>query len=183
MKALLPSTLRANLSCIKGRLGWVWGSPTLTAVSVHSLTRTTPLFQPKQLFWNGDCTRRCRCFRRNLIQCDPRQCKSDEECALRSGVRGCFSTKTSYCLAAGGGVFRTFDGAFLRFPANCAFVLSTICQKLPDISFQLIINFDKWSSPNLTIISPVYFYINEEQILINDRNTVKVTNRVLSLTK
>lgn len=131
-------------------------------------------FQPKQLFWNGDCTRRCRCFRRNLIQCDPRHCKSDEECALRNGVRGCFSTRSSFCLAAGGGVFRTFDGAFLRFPANCAFVLSTICQKLPDFSFQLIINFDKWSSPNLTIISPVYFYINEEQILISDRNTVKV---------
>lgn len=142
-----------------------------------------PIFQPKQLFWNSDCTRRCRCFRRNLIQCDPRQCKSDEECALRNGVRGCFSTKTSYCLAAGGGVFRTFDGAFLRFPANCAFVLSTICQKLPDISFQLIINFDKWSSPNLTIISPVYFYINEEQILINDRNTVKVTSPSLILKK
>lgn len=134
-----------------------------------------PLLQPKQLFWNSDCTRRCRCFRRNLIQCDPRQCKSGEECALRHGVRGCFSTRTSYCLAAGGGVFRTFDGAFLRFPANCAFVLSTICQKLPDISFQLIINFDKWSAPNLTVISPVYFYINEEQILISDRNTVKVT--------
>ena len=135
------------------------------------------LFQPKQLFWNGDCTRRCRCFRRNLIQCDPRHCKSDEECALRNGVRGCFSTRSSFCLAAGGGVFRTFDGAFLRFPANCAFVLSTICQKLPDFSFQLIINFDKWSSPNLTIISPVYFYINEEQILISDRNTVKVRSR------
>lgn len=133
-----------------------------------------PLLQPKQLFWNSDCTRRCRCFRRNLIQCDPRQCKSDEECALRNGLRGCFATRSSYCLAAGGGVFRTFDGAFLRFPANCAFVLSTICQKLPDISFQLIINFDKWSSPNLTIISPIYFYINEEQILISDRNTVKV---------
>ena len=73
-------------------------------------------------------------------------------------------------------IFLTFDGAFLRFPANCAFVLSTICHKLPDISFQLIINFDKWSAPNLTIISPVYFYINEEQILINDRNTVKVTD-------
>lgn len=135
---------------------------------------TGSLFQPKQLFWNGDCTRRCRCFRRNLIQCDPRHCKSDEECALRNGVRGCFSTRSSFCLAAGGGVFRTFDGAFLRFPANCAFVLSTICQKLPDFSFQLIINFDKWSSPNLTVISPVYFYINEEQILISDRNTVKV---------
>ncbi|XP_048368680.1 alpha-tectorin isoform X2 [Sphaerodactylus townsendi] len=131
-------------------------------------------YEPKQLFWSSDCTRRCRCFRRNLIQCDPRQCKSDEECALRNGVRGCFTTKTSYCIAAGGGVFRTFDGAFLHFPANCAFVLSTICQKLPDVSFQLIINFDKWSSPNLTIISPVYFYINEEQILISDRNTVKV---------
>nr|XP_020648218.1 alpha-tectorin [Pogona vitticeps] len=131
-------------------------------------------YEPKQLFWNSDCTRRCRCFRRNLIQCDPRQCKSDEECALQNGVRGCFSRKSSYCMAAGGGVFRTFDGAFLRFPANCAFVLSTICQKLPDVSFQLIINFDKWSSPNLTIISPVYFYINEEQILITDRNTVKV---------
>lgn len=134
-------------------------------------------FQPKQLFWSGDCTRRCRCFRRNLIQCDPRHCKSDEECGLRNGVRGCFSTRSSFCLAAGGGVFRTFDGAFLRFPANCAFVLSTICQKLPDFSFQLIINFDKWSSPNLTIISPVYFYINEEQILITDRNTVKVRSR------
>ena len=149
----------------------------------QSFMQRASLFQPKQLFWNSDCTRRCRCFRRNLIQCDPRQCKSDEECALRNGVRGCFSTKTSYCLAAGGGVFRTFDGAFLRFPANCAFVLSTICQKLPDISFQLIINFDKWSAPNLTIISPVYFYINEEQILINDRNTVKVTSLSLILKK
>ncbi|NXG08040.1 TECTA protein, partial [Sakesphorus luctuosus] len=138
-------------------------------------------YEPKQLFWNGDCTRRCRCFRRNLIQCDPRHCKSDEECALRNGVRGCFSTRSSFCLAAGGGVFRTFDGAFLRFPANCAFVLSTICQKLPDFSFQLIINFDKWSSPNLTIISPVYFYINEEQILISDRNTVKVNGSHVSI--
>ncbi|XP_075183389.1 alpha-tectorin [Anomaloglossus baeobatrachus] len=140
----------------------------------HSWVKRDTFCQPKQLFWNSDCTRRCRCFGRNLIQCDPRHCKSDEECALRNGVRGCFSKKSSYCIAAGGGVFRTFDGAFLRFPANCAFVLSTICQKLPDISFQLIINFDKWSSPNLTVISPVYFYINEEQILINDRNTVKV---------
>lgn len=87
--------------------------------------------------------------------------------------------KSSYCIAAGGGVFRTFDGAFLRFPANCAFVLSTICQKLPDISFQLIINFDKWTYPNLTIISPVYFYINEEQILISDRNTIKVQYQVI----
>uniref|UniRef100_A0A8C7E2J2 Alpha-tectorin n=1 Tax=Naja naja TaxID=35670 RepID=A0A8C7E2J2_NAJNA len=138
-------------------------------------------YEPKQLFWNSDCTRRCRCFRRNLIQCDPRQCKSDEECALQNGVRGCFSMKSSYCIAAGGGVFRTFDGAFLRFPANCAFVLSTICQKLPDISFQLIINFDKWTYPNLTIISPVYFYINEEQILISDRNTIKVNGTSVSI--
>ncbi|XP_063799566.1 alpha-tectorin [Pseudophryne corroboree] len=138
-------------------------------------------YEPKQLFWNSDCTRRCRCFGRNLIQCDPRHCKSDEECALRNGVRGCFSKKSSYCIAAGGGVFRTFDGAFLRFPANCAFVLSTICQKLPDISFQLIINFDKWSSPNLTVISPIYFYINEEQILISDRNTVKVNGTQVSV--
>uniref|UniRef100_A0A8C5SFY2 Tectorin alpha n=1 Tax=Laticauda laticaudata TaxID=8630 RepID=A0A8C5SFY2_LATLA len=126
-------------------------------------------------------SRRCRCFRRNLIQCDPRQCKSDEECALQNGVRGCFSMKSSYCIAAGGGVFRTFDGAFLHFPANCAFVLSTICQKLPDISFQLIINFDKWTYPNLTIISPVYFYINEEQILISDRNTIKVNGTSVSI--
>uniref|UniRef100_A0A670Z162 Alpha-tectorin n=1 Tax=Pseudonaja textilis TaxID=8673 RepID=A0A670Z162_PSETE len=138
-------------------------------------------YEPKQLFWNSDCTRRCRCFRRNLIQCDPRQCKSDEECALQNGVRGCFSMKSSYCIAAGGGVFRTFDGAFLHFPANCAFVLSTICQKLPDISFQLIINFDKWTYPNLTIISPVYFYINEEQILISDRNTIKVNGTSVSI--
>ncbi|XP_077695788.1 alpha-tectorin isoform X4 [Eretmochelys imbricata] len=138
-------------------------------------------YEPKQLFWNSDCTRRCRCFRRNLVQCDPRQCKSDEECALRNGVRGCFSTKSSYCLAAGGGVFRTFDGAFLHFPANCAFVLSTICQKLPDFSFQLIISFDKWSLPNLTVISPVYFYINEEQILISDRNTIKVNGTQVTI--
>uniref|UniRef100_G1PN46 Alpha-tectorin n=1 Tax=Myotis lucifugus TaxID=59463 RepID=G1PN46_MYOLU len=125
-------------------------------------------YEPKSaLKWNGVLVRII--FFKNKVQIRPRRCPP-----APTGVRGCFSTRTSYCLAAGGGVFRTFDGAFLRFPANCAFVLSTICQKLPDISFQLIINFDKWSSPNLTIISPVYFYINEEQILISDRNTVKV---------
>ncbi|XP_043931083.1 alpha-tectorin [Protopterus annectens] len=138
-------------------------------------------YEPQQFFWNSDCTRRCRCIGRNLIQCNPRRCKSDEDCALRNGVRGCFSRKSSHCIAAGGGVFQTFDGAFLRFPAACSFILSTICHKLPDISFQLIINFDKWSSPNLTIISPVYFYINEEQILINHHNTVKVNGSVVTI--
>lgn len=129
--------------------------------------------QPKQLFWNSDCTKRCQCIGRNLIQCDPRRCKSEEECVLRHGVRGCFTRRNQHCVASGGGVFRTFDGASLRLPASCSFVLSTICHKLPELSFQLIANFDKWSTPNLTTISHAYLYINEENILISG-NTVKV---------
>lgn len=131
------------------------------------------LWQPKQLFWNGDCTKRCQCIGRNLIQCDPRRCKAEEECTLRNGVRGCFARRTQHCVASGGGVFRTFDGASLRLPASCSFVLSTICHKLPELSFQLIANFDKWSTPNLTTISHAYLYINEENILISG-STVKV---------
>lgn len=130
-------------------------------------------FQPKQLFWNSDCTKRCHCIGRNLVQCDPRRCKADEECSLRHGVRGCVARRSQHCVGSGGGVFRTFDGASLRFPASCSFVLSTNCHKLPDLSFQLIANFDKWSTPNLTTISHVYLYINEENILISG-NTVKV---------
>ncbi|XP_051788213.1 alpha-tectorin [Erpetoichthys calabaricus] len=137
-------------------------------------------YEPKQLFWNSDCTKRCQCIGRNLIQCDPRRCKSEEECALRHGVRGCFSRKSQHCIASGGGVFRTFDGAFLRLPAACSFVLSTICHKLPELSFQLIANFDKWSYPNLTVISHAYLYINEEKILISG-NTVKVNGTPVSV--
>lgn len=129
--------------------------------------------QPKQLFWNSDCTKRCQCIGRNLVQCDPRRCKAEEECVLRNGVRGCFARRNQHCVASGGGVFRTFDGASLRLPASCSFVLSTICHKLPELSFQLIANFDKWSTPNLTTISHAYLYINEENILISG-NTVKV---------
>lgn len=88
-------------------------------------------------------------------------------------MRGCFLRRSQHCVGSGGGVFRTFDGASLRFPASCSFVLSTNCQKLPDLSFQLIANFDKWSTPNLTTISHVYLYINEENILVSG-NTVKV---------
>lgn len=76
-------------------------------------------------------------------------------------------------MASGAGVFKTFDGASLRLPASCSFVLSTNCHKLPDLSFQLIANFDKWSVPNLTTISHVYLYINEEKILVSG-NMVKV---------
>uniref|UniRef100_A0AAY4DW95 Tectorin alpha n=1 Tax=Denticeps clupeoides TaxID=299321 RepID=A0AAY4DW95_9TELE len=130
-------------------------------------------YEPKQLFWNSDCTKRCQCIGRNLIQCDPRRCKAEEECALRHGVRGCFARRNQHCVASGGGVFRTFDGASLRLPASCSFVLSTICHKLPELSFQLIANFDKWSTPNLTTISHAYLYINEENILISG-STVKV---------
>ncbi|KAL2094954.1 hypothetical protein ACEWY4_009673 [Coilia grayii] len=130
-------------------------------------------YEPKQLFWNGDCSKRCQCIGRNLIQCNPRRCKAEEECGLRNGVRGCFTRRTQHCVASGGGVFRTFDGASLRLPASCSFVLSTICHKLPELSFQLIANFDKWSTPNLTTISHVYLYINEENILISG-STVKV---------
>ncbi|XP_061607135.1 alpha-tectorin isoform X3 [Phyllopteryx taeniolatus] len=130
-------------------------------------------YEPKLLFWNGDCTKRCQCIGRNLVQCDPRRCKADEECSLRHGVRSCFARRSHQCVASGGGVFKTFDGASLRLPASCSFVLSTNCHKLPDLSFQLIANFDKHSTPNLTTISHVYLYINEENILISG-NTVKV---------
>eukprot|EP00063_Salmo_salar_P017752 XP_013992587.1 PREDICTED: alpha-tectorin-like [Salmo salar] len=137
-------------------------------------------YEPKQLFWNSDCTKRCQCISRNLIQCDPRRCKAEEECALRHGVRGCFAQRSQHCVASGGGVFRTFDGVSLRLPASCSFVLSTNCHKLPDLSFQLIANFDKWSRPNLTTISHVYLYINEENILISG-STVKVNGTPVSL--
>ncbi|KAM8834963.1 alpha-tectorin [Synchiropus picturatus] len=137
-------------------------------------------YEPKQLFWNSDCSKRCQCIGRNLIQCDPRRCKAEEECTLRYGVRGCFLRRTQHCVASGGGVFRTFDGASLRLPASCSFVLSTNCHKLPDLSFQLIANFDKWSTPNLTTISHVYLYINEENILISG-STVKVNGTPVSV--
>ncbi|XP_049448994.1 alpha-tectorin [Epinephelus fuscoguttatus] len=137
-------------------------------------------YEPKQLFWNSDCTKRCQCIGRNLIQCDPRRCKAEEECTLRYGVRGCFARRSQQCIASGGGVFRTFDGASLRLPASCSFVLSTNCHKLPDLSFQLIANFDKWSTPNLTTISHVYLYINEENILISG-STVKVNGTPVSV--
>uniref|UniRef100_A0A4W3GVP4 Tectorin alpha n=1 Tax=Callorhinchus milii TaxID=7868 RepID=A0A4W3GVP4_CALMI len=137
-------------------------------------------YQHGQFFWNDNCSKHCRCIGRNMIQCDSRQCKVEEVCGLRSGVRGCYSNKRSYCIAAGGGIFQTFDGAFLRFPAACSFVLSTICYKLPDTSFQLIANFDKWSSPNMTVISPVYLYVNEEQILISG-NIVQVNGTQVSI--
>ncbi|XP_071031171.1 alpha-tectorin [Oncorhynchus clarkii lewisi] len=137
-------------------------------------------YEPKQLFWNSDCTKRCQCIGRNLIQCDPRRCKAEEECALRHDVRGCFTQRSQHCVASGGGVFRTFDGASLRLPASCSFVLSTNCHKLPDLSFQLIANFDKWSTPNLTTISHAYLYINEENILISG-STVKVNGTPVSL--
>ncbi|KAF7688705.1 hypothetical protein HF521_013512 [Silurus meridionalis] len=137
-------------------------------------------YEPKQLFWNNDCTKRCQCIGRNLIQCDPRRCKAEEECVLRHGVRGCFARRNQHCIASGGGVFRTFDGASLRLPASCSFVLSTICHKLPELSFQLIANFDKWSTPNLTTISHAYLYINEENILISG-NTVKVNGTPVSV--
>ncbi|XP_071058660.1 alpha-tectorin [Pseudochaenichthys georgianus] len=137
-------------------------------------------YEPKQLFWNTDCTKRCQCIGRNLIQCDPRRCKAEEECALRYGVRGCFARRSQHCVASGGGVFRTFDGASLRLPASCSFVLSTNCHKLPDLSFQLIANFDKWSTPNLTTISHVYLYLNEENILISG-STVKVNGTPISV--
>ncbi|KAM3868709.1 alpha-tectorin [Diretmus argenteus] len=137
-------------------------------------------YEPKQLFWNSDCTKRCQCIGRNLIQCDPRRCKTEEECALRYGVRGCFARRSQHCVASGGGVFRTFDGASLRLPASCSFVLSTNCRKLPDLSFQLIANFDKWSTPNLTTISHIYLYMNEENILISG-STVKVNGTSVSV--
>ncbi|TKS83231.1 Alpha-tectorin Precursor [Collichthys lucidus] len=157
-----------------------WRSETPCVQSCPPNSHYSSCVSPKQLFWNSDCTKRCQCIGRNLIQCDPRRCKAEEECTLRYNVRGCFARRSQHCVASGGGVFRTFDGASLRLPASCSFVLSTNCRKLPDLSFQLIANFDKWSTPNLTTISHVYLYINEENILISG-STVKVNGTPVSV--
>ncbi|CAL8305053.1 alpha-tectorin [Gadus morhua] len=172
-----------NQDCVEGCLcdqGYVLNGKSCLLPQNCGCYTDGKYFEPKQLFWNSDCTKRCQCIGRNLIQCDPRRCKAEEECTLRYGVRGCFARRSQHCVASGGGVFRTFDGASLRLPASCSFVLSTNCRKLPDLSFQLIANFDKWSTPNLTTISHVYLYINEENILISG-SLVKVNGTPVSV--
>uniref|UniRef100_A0A3Q2CMV0 Tectorin alpha n=1 Tax=Cyprinodon variegatus TaxID=28743 RepID=A0A3Q2CMV0_CYPVA len=172
-----------NHDCVEGcqcDLGYVLNGKSCILSQNCGCYTDGKYYEPKQLFWNSDCTKRCQCIGRNLIQCDPRRCKAEEECTLRFGVRGCFARRSQHCVASGGGVFRTFDGASLRLPASCSFVLSTNCHKLPDLSFQLIANFDKWSTPNLTTISHVYLYINEENILISG-STVKVNGTPVSV--
>ncbi|KAJ6663588.1 hypothetical protein lerEdw1_009667 [Lerista edwardsae] len=86
-------------------------------------------------FWADEaCGKRCVCTAaKREVKCAASACKPSERCRVVEGFRGCYPTNYSTCHASWGLHYLTFDKRKFDFQGTCAYVLTEVCHKPPEL--------------------------------------------------
>ncbi|KAJ8005430.1 hypothetical protein DPEC_G00146570 [Dallia pectoralis] len=89
-------------------------------------------------FWTSGCSQQCQCHAPNDLRCSTTSCTPRQECTVRNGHLGCFST-LSTCTVWGDPHYVTFDGALANFQGTCSYEIAKTCnQSSNDFTFRVV---------------------------------------------
>uniref|UniRef100_A0A8C4T5G8 IgGFc-binding protein-like n=1 Tax=Erpetoichthys calabaricus TaxID=27687 RepID=A0A8C4T5G8_ERPCA len=88
-------------------------------------------YEPNEKFWADDfCNVSCTCDPKlGMVICKESGCKSNEQCKVVDGVKGCYPLGYSSCTATGELHYKTFDGYTFEFHGTCVYQLVRLCTK------------------------------------------------------
>ncbi|XP_072530492.1 alpha-tectorin-like [Salminus brasiliensis] len=136
-------------------------------------------FNIGEKFWTPECSQRCECFAPNDLRCTASSCSPSQECTIRNGQRGCYSTMPS-CMVWGDPHYLTFDGAVATFQGTCSYEISKTCRNVSDSGLEFVVVATNMHRENkaVSFASTVDIWLTkwgqQKQITIGQNKRVKV---------
>ncbi|XP_049329391.1 alpha-tectorin-like [Astyanax mexicanus] len=136
-------------------------------------------FNIGEKFWNQECSQHCECFAPNDLRCSSISCSPTQECMVKNGQRGCYSTMSS-CMVWGDPHYLTFDGAVTTFQGTCSYEISKTCGNLLDNGLEFLVVATNMHRENkdVSFASVVDIWLSKggqrSQITIGQNKRVKV---------
>uniref|UniRef100_A0A8C4T5C3 IgGFc-binding protein-like n=1 Tax=Erpetoichthys calabaricus TaxID=27687 RepID=A0A8C4T5C3_ERPCA len=128
-------------------------------------------------FLTDKCDQQCTCDPSTAkVKCVTFKCKSSEQCDLRNGVRGCFPTTYSKCVASGDPHYITFDGKTYDFQGTCVYQFSKLISTDPTlVPFEVQVQ-NEHRGKNKAVAYTKFTLINilDNQIIMSNENPEKV---------
>ncbi|XP_072530588.1 alpha-tectorin-like [Salminus brasiliensis] len=130
-------------------------------------------------FWTPECSQRCECFAPNDLRCTASSCFPSQECTIRNGQHGCYSTMPS-CMVWGDPHYLTFDGAVATFQGTCSYEISKTCRNVSDSGLEFVVVATNMHRENkaVSFASTVDIWLTKwgqrKQITIGQNKRVKV---------
>ncbi|XP_063798275.1 IgGFc-binding protein [Pseudophryne corroboree] len=83
-------------------------------------------YEPDQSFYNEKCAMLCKCDARlGIVDCQQVKCKDSEKCMVVNGIRGCYPTENSTCIASGD-QYKTFDNKRFPYVGTCIYEMVNV---------------------------------------------------------
>ncbi|XP_049331705.1 alpha-tectorin-like [Astyanax mexicanus] len=136
-------------------------------------------FNIGEKFWNQECSQHCECFAPNDLRCSSISCSPTQECMVKNGQRGCYSTMSS-CMVWGDPHYLTFDGAVTTFQGTCSYEISKTCGNVLDNGLEFLVVATNMHRENkdVSFASVVDIWLSKggqrSQITIGQNKRVKV---------
>uniref|UniRef100_A0A8B9KF75 VWFD domain-containing protein n=1 Tax=Astyanax mexicanus TaxID=7994 RepID=A0A8B9KF75_ASTMX len=122
-----------------------------------------------------NCQERMTCLDTGVVNIESMNCKNDEICAVRNGVRGCYQKQ---CMLEDGGSFTLFNGTTWTVSSVGAFDLVKVCDGV-DLStwFRVVVELQVCSTGFLKPVA-VYVFIEDLLVTVNSKHEIWVSKYI-----
>lgn len=125
-----------------------------------------------------DCQERLTCLPSGEVKHENVQCKSDEICTVKNGVRGCYQKQ---CTLESGGSFTLFSGETWTFTSAGAFELVKVCDDTLVLEwFRVVVQLETCGQTGLSEVVALHVFFENTLVTVSAKQEIWVSKNMFT---